>query len=147
MKIAVTSKGTTPDSKVDPRFGRAAAIILFDTDSDLYEAIDPSQNLDMSQGAGIQAARAVARLGANCLLTGHCGPQAFKTLSAAGVKVYTGVKGKVTETIEAFARIEGTTIVENPGNLVTREIEKLREEICTTIPQALKETFPGRSPG
>ena len=32
MKIAVTAKGTGIDSQVDPRFGRAAYILVIDTD-------------------------------------------------------------------------------------------------------------------
>ena len=33
MKIAVTSKGKTMDSEVDPRFGRAAYILVVDSET------------------------------------------------------------------------------------------------------------------
>ena len=33
MKVAVTSKGTSLDSVIDPRFGRAPYILIVDTDT------------------------------------------------------------------------------------------------------------------
>ena len=40
MKIAVTSKGKDLDSQIDPRFGRAAYIIIVDTLSLEFEVLD-----------------------------------------------------------------------------------------------------------
>jgi predicted Fe-Mo cluster-binding NifX family protein len=102
MKIAVTSEGENLEAEVDPRFGRAARFILYDTETHEVRCADNRQSLDAPQGAGIQAAETVSRLGAGCLLTGHCGPKAFRTLKAAGIRVYTGASGTVAEAIAAF---------------------------------------------
>ncbi|MBN1420615.1 MAG: NifB/NifX family molybdenum-iron cluster-binding protein [Planctomycetes bacterium] len=102
MKIAVTSEGPTLDSRVDPRFGRCAAFVVVDTETGAVEAADNAQNRNAAQGAGIQAAQTVSRLGADVLLTGHCGPKAFRTLQAAGVRVVVGAEGTVAEAVEAF---------------------------------------------
>jgi predicted Fe-Mo cluster-binding NifX family protein len=102
MKIAVTATGNTLDAQVDPRFGRAPKFILYDSDSDTFEAVDNTQNLNAVQGAGIQSAETVSRNGAECVITGHCGPKAFRTLGAAGVKVYVNAQGTVAEAIRAF---------------------------------------------
>jgi predicted Fe-Mo cluster-binding NifX family protein len=102
MKVAVTSSGDTLASPVDQRFGRAARFVLYDTVTKETTTADNSQSLDAAQGAGIQAAEAVSRLGAECLLTGHCGPKAFRALTAAGIRVYAGVSGTVAEAIAAF---------------------------------------------
>jgi len=102
MKIAVTSEGEGLESKVDPRFGRAARFVLFDTDTRELRSIDNRRSLNAAQGAGIQAAETVLSLGAECLLTGHCGPKAFRALTAAGIRVYTGAAGTVGEAIAAF---------------------------------------------
>ena len=102
MKIAVTAKGTTLDTEVDPRFGRAAYFLIVDTETLEFEVVDNSENLNAFKGAGIQAATAVANKGAEVLLTGFCGPNAFKTLAAAGVKVANDAKGTVKEAVAAF---------------------------------------------
>jgi predicted Fe-Mo cluster-binding NifX family protein len=44
----------------------------------------------------------VARSGAAALVTGHCGPNAFRVLSAAGIQVYTGAYGTVEDSLQAF---------------------------------------------
>lgn len=102
MKVAVTSSGTGPAAAVDPRFGRAAGFIIYETDDGTFEYRGKSQNLNEMQGAGIQPAKNIADAGAKTLITGHCGPRAFSALSAAGVKVYTGAAGTVAEAVEAL---------------------------------------------
>lgn len=102
MIVVVSASGETLESKVDPRFGRAAHFIVVNTETGLFEAHENSQNLNAAQGAGIQAAENVSRLGAEIVITGHCGPKAFKTLSAAGIQVITGAEGTVAEAIDAF---------------------------------------------
>lgn len=102
MKVAVTSKGKDLDSEVDPRFGRAAYILIVETDDDTVKVMDNSENVNAFKGAGIQAAASVGDSGAEVLLTGYCGPNAFKTLAAAGVKVANGASGTVKDAVDAY---------------------------------------------
>jgi len=101
MKIAVTSTGKTLDSQVDPRFGRAACFIIIDTETMDFSAIENS-NVAAAGGAGISSAKVVIDAGAEAVLTGNCGPNAERTLRAAGVKLYTRAKGTVAEAIKLF---------------------------------------------
>ncbi len=107
MKIAITSKSTDLDSEVDPRFGRAAYIIIVDTETLEFNAFDNSENVNALKGSGIQAGVLIADNGAEVLLTGFCGPNAFKTINAAGIKVVNDVTGTVREAVDFF----------NKGNL------------------------------
>jgi len=100
MKVVVSSTGESLDSQVDPRFGRAAMFVLVDTDSQTVKATENSAGTNSAQGAGIQAAETVSRLGAECLITGHCGPKAFRALEAAGTQVYVGAAGTIAQAIE-----------------------------------------------
>jgi predicted Fe-Mo cluster-binding NifX family protein len=75
---------------------------VYDTETKKTEVAENGQSLAAAQGAGIQAAETVSRLGCECLLTGHCGPKAFRALSAAGIRVYNGANGTVGEAIAAF---------------------------------------------
>jgi predicted Fe-Mo cluster-binding NifX family protein len=88
-KIAFSTSGETLDAPLDVRFGRAPKFLVYDLDNETFEVVDNQQNLNAAQGAGIQSAETVARLGAKGLVTGHCGPKAFRVLLAAGIKVYT----------------------------------------------------------
>jgi predicted Fe-Mo cluster-binding NifX family protein len=102
MQIVITAQEPSLSSPVDPRFGRAKHFILADTESGAFTAHDNAQNLNAPQGAGIQAAQAVARLGAEAVLTGHVGPKAFAVLKVADIMVYTGASGTVQEAIDGF---------------------------------------------
>ncbi len=100
MKVAISSKGTDLGSQVDPRFGRAAYIIIVDTETMAFEAVDNADNVNSFKGAGIQAASMVHDKGAKVLMTGYCGPKAFQTLQAAGIKVVSDTGGTVLEAVE-----------------------------------------------
>jgi predicted Fe-Mo cluster-binding NifX family protein len=102
MKIVITSEAASLQSPVDLRFGRAKHFILVDTETGEFSAHDNTQHLNAPQGAGIQAAQAVSRLGADALLTGHVGPKAFTTLQAANIAIYTGITGTVENAIKHF---------------------------------------------
>ena len=102
MKVAVTAKGIQLTDEVDPRFGRAPYILIVDLETMEYKALDNSENVNAFKGAGIQAATMVADTGAQVLLTGYCGPNAFKTVSAAGIKVLNNVTGTVEDAVDAF---------------------------------------------
>jgi predicted Fe-Mo cluster-binding NifX family protein len=102
VKVAFPTSGETPDAALDSRFGRALNFFVFDLETGGHEVVDNQQALDSPQGAGIQAAETVVRSGAECLVSGHCGPKAFRVLTAAGVKVYTSDKLTVAEALEAF---------------------------------------------
>lgn len=99
MKVAVTAQGVSLDDEVDPRFGRAAYVLLVDSDDMSFEVLDNSENINALKGAGIQAATMISEKGAEVLLTGHCGPNAFKTVQAAGIKVVNDVTGTVREAV------------------------------------------------
>ena len=102
MKIAVTSSGRDLSSPIDPRFGRCANFIIVDSDSMESQVVENSQNLNLPQGAGIQAGKTIADNQAEVLITGNCGPKAFMVLEQAGVNVITGASGTVGQVIEQF---------------------------------------------
>ncbi|NQT01328.1 MAG: NifB/NifX family molybdenum-iron cluster-binding protein [Planctomycetes bacterium] len=102
MKIAITSSGDTLNSEVDPRFGRAKWLLLMDTQTGLSEAYDNAVNLNLAQGAGIQTGQNVVNLGVEAVITGNIGPNAFKTLNAANVKVFLSKAKTIQEAIGSY---------------------------------------------
>jgi predicted Fe-Mo cluster-binding NifX family protein len=103
MVIAVTARAFDLEAAIDPRFGRAAAFVVLDTDTGNVRTLDNREAHLAGQGAGIQAARLMADHGVQVVLTGHCGPNAHRALHAAGVRVYTGViEGTVRDAVNQF---------------------------------------------
>jgi len=102
MKVAVSSDGPTLESAFDQRFGRAPWFLVVETDTGSLRAVRNEQNLQASQGAGVQSGQLVVGLGIEAVVTGHCGPKAFRVLKAAGVRVYVGADGTVADAVEKF---------------------------------------------
>ena len=102
MKIAITAQGKELSSEIDIRFGRAKWLILVDTESGDFQAHDNAVNLNAAQGAGIQTGQNIANLGIEAVITGNVGPNAFKTLNAADIKIFLAEKQTVQEAIDSF---------------------------------------------
>jgi len=102
MKIAITAQGKELSSEIDLRFGRAKWLILVDTESGDFQAHDNAVNLNAAQGAGIQTGQNIANLGVEAVITGNVGPNAFKTLNAANIKIFLAKKQTVQEAIDLF---------------------------------------------
>ena len=101
MKLAISSRGNTLESEVDPRFGRCQYFIVYDDESEELEALN-NEAQSAAGGAGIRAAQTVIQNGAKVVLTGNVGPNAFQTLEAGGVSVFTGASGTVKEAIQRY---------------------------------------------
>lgn len=102
LKIALTTSGSDLNAPLDSRFGRAPKFIIYDLEADKFEIVDNAQNLNAAQGAGIQSAQNIARLGVGALITGHCGPKAFRVLTQAGIKIYNSSAETVAEALEQY---------------------------------------------
>lgn len=102
-KICVTAQGDSPDSQVDPRFGRAVYFHIYDPKKDRWEVV-ANENVDAGHGAGVQSAQLIAGKDVSIVLTGECGPNAERILSAAGVKVVTGTTGTVKEALSKYLK-------------------------------------------
>jgi predicted Fe-Mo cluster-binding NifX family protein len=102
MKVAVCASSPDLESPVDPRFGRCPYYLIVDPMTMAFEVME-NPHVGASSGAGIQAAQLVAQKNVEAVLTGSCGPNAFQTLKAAGVKVVVGVTGTVSEAVRKYA--------------------------------------------
>lgn len=106
MKIAITATKKSLDAEVDPRFGRATCFAIYETDADTVDFVNNDQNLNAVSGAGIQAAQNIINTGAKVVMTGNCGPKAFKTLSVANIEIFIGVSGTIKEAIDRYKKGE-----------------------------------------
>ncbi len=101
MKIAVSAVAPTLDAEVDPRFGRCQYFVVVDPQTMEFETLQNSSAM-AAGGAGISTAQMIANKGVQVILTGNCGPNAYRTLSAAGLQVITGATGKIRDVVQAY---------------------------------------------
>lgn len=101
MRIAITASKPNLDADIDPRFGRCQYFVMVDPETMQFEAVENISAMG-GGGVGIAAAQTIAGKGVATVLTGNCGPKAYEALSAAGIKVLTGVAGKVQDAIESY---------------------------------------------
>ncbi len=101
MKVVVSAQAESLDAAASPVFGRCPAFVFVDTETFAFEAV-ANPAMSQSGGAGIQAAQFVVNQGAQAVLTGNLGPNAFDVLQAAGVPGYRAIEGTVRQVVEAF---------------------------------------------
>jgi predicted Fe-Mo cluster-binding NifX family protein len=101
MKIAISSQGKDMNAPVDSRMGRAQQFLIIDMETMACEVLE-NPNIGAAGGAGIQTAQLLVSKGAQAVITGNCGPNAFTTLQAAGVQVYIGASGTIQQALEQY---------------------------------------------
>ena len=94
--------------------------MIVDTETMDFEVIDNAANVNAFKGAGIQAATMISERGVEALLTGYCGPNAFTTLEAAGIKVGSDTVGTVAEAVETFKKETSGTATRPTRRTVVR---------------------------
>ena len=100
MILAISSQGPTLESMVDPRFGRAQYFIIYNTETEEFETINNSENVNAMGGAGVQASQSVVSHKPDVVISGNFGPKAFQVLNGSGAKTALWANGKVSEVIE-----------------------------------------------
>ena len=101
MKIALSATGKDLDAPIDARFGRCAYFLIVETEDMGFEAFN-NENIALAGGAGIQSAQFLYSKGADVVITGNIGPNAVRTLAAAGIKVVTGQSGTARQAISDY---------------------------------------------
>jgi len=102
MKLIISITGNKLESAFDPRFGRAAAFCLVDSETGEWTAHE-NPALSASGGAGVQAAQYIAKLGAQAVVSGAYGPKAFDTLSPVGIEMYLAPTGETLTAADVLA--------------------------------------------
>jgi predicted Fe-Mo cluster-binding NifX family protein len=86
MKVAITSTGNSVESKIDPRFGRCAYFVIYNTDTNDVEFI-PNPNKNASNGAGPASVQLVADNGAQKIVSGEFGMKIKSILDSLSIQM------------------------------------------------------------
>lgn len=114
MKLAISMSGNSFDSPFDPRFGRAATFCIVDTESGDWKAHE-NPAISAGGGAGVQAAQFVADLGAQAVVSGAFGPNAYNTLLAAEIEMYVAPTDQPATASQIFAMFKSGELTRVTG--------------------------------
>lgn len=100
MLVAITAQGPTLESRVDQRFGRARYLIVVDTETGETNVCNNESKSQCRARRRNTDCSNIAQLKVEAVVTGHVGPNAFRALSAVGIKVYKASDNTVAEAID-----------------------------------------------
>ncbi|PKO98425.1 MAG: hypothetical protein CVU13_10440 [Bacteroidetes bacterium HGW-Bacteroidetes-8] len=86
MKVAITSTGNSPDSKLDSRFGRCSHFVIYDTETKSIEFV-PNTNKDNIEGAGPASVNTVASKGVKQVVSGEFGAKVKSIFDALQIQL------------------------------------------------------------
>ena len=101
MKVCVSASSGSFEAKVDLRFGRCPFFVIVNSETMEFNVVS-NLSTNTAHGAGIQAAQTVVNKGVKVVITGNVGPNAFKVLSASGIKIFTVASGNVKEAVDKY---------------------------------------------
>lgn len=106
MRIAFSSKGDSMDATIDPRFGRAAYLVVFDEESKDISSYDNRSIDTVAHGAGPQTAQKLLEMEPDVFITGNGpGGNASAVMQRTNVKIYIGASGMtLQEAYDAWKR-------------------------------------------
>ena len=106
MKVAITSTGNSPDSKLDSRFGRCAYFVIYDTENHATEYI-PNPNKENIEGAGPASVQLIASKGAVKVVSGEFGAKVKSLFDSLQIQlvVLNDPEKKISEIIKLLNHI------------------------------------------
>jgi predicted Fe-Mo cluster-binding NifX family protein len=115
MKICVTAQAESLDAQIEARFGRCSFFVIVNSETMTYEVVSNTA-VNAMGGAGVQAAQTLVDKDVSVVLTGNIGPNAYRVLSAAGIRMVTGVTGNVENAVKQYQK---GTLSETTGPTVS----------------------------
>lgn len=113
MKIAFTSEGKTWESKIDPRFGRAEYILVYDQEKDSLSVIDNTEVKNQAHGAGPSTAQKLFEIKPDVLITGNGpGNNAAMVLKKLNLKLFVNAHNFTVK--EAYENYKNNSLEEMP---------------------------------
>lgn len=104
MKIAFTTKGTSLQSDMDPRFGRTDYLLFIEHESGKFSFLDNREIESVEHGAGTKTSSRLIAHQPDVLITGNGpGGNASTVLQQTGIKIFTGAENMtVKEAYDAW---------------------------------------------
>jgi len=103
VKLIISAQNPSLEAQVDRRFGRCMWLVLFDTETNQWEAFQ-NPGASQSGGAGVAAAQFIVDQKAEVVVSGDFGPNASRAFQAAKIEMrrFTDSTTTVQEAVDHF---------------------------------------------
>ncbi len=109
MKIAISASGDGMTAATHDLFGRCDYFVIVDTETGESSALK-NQAAQAAGGAGPACAQELSRAGAQAVVSGKVGPNAYEALKAAGMAIYLCPPGIMVQ--EALVKFKAGSLAE-----------------------------------
>ena len=100
MKVAFSAQGNEITSLIEPLFGKAVCLIIYDTSDGCWEIMDTANAFPHLSGAEDQIARTLIDRGVRIVVTGECESRAGRMLKNAGIHIKEANEGSISSLID-----------------------------------------------
>ncbi|WP_300674728.1 NifB/NifX family molybdenum-iron cluster-binding protein [Desulfoluna sp.] len=136
MKIGFPVDSNTLDAQIKERMSSAAWLLVVDTDDMSFEAVSAPQ-MSVGPGSGIQALTLLLERGAKMLMIGYIAPHIVQSLEKSGIKVITGVSGRVEDRVNQYVELNNSRVSTSQKDVARSAFKKTMKQFSSMLPVLL----------
>ena len=136
MKIGFPVDSNNLDALIKERMSSAAWLLVVDTDDMSFEAV-PAPQMSAGPGSGIQALTLLLERGAEMLMIGYIAPHIVQSLEKSGIKVITGVSGRVEDRVNQYAEFNNSRVSTPQKEIARCAFKKTMKQFSSMLPVLL----------
>lgn len=136
MKIGFPVDSNNLDAQITEKMSSATWLLVIDTDDMSFEAV-PAPQMSARSGAGVQGLTLLLEMGAEILMIGYIAPHIAQSLEKSGIKVITGVSGRVEDRVNQYAELNKSKIFTPQKGFARSALQKTMKQFSSMLPVLL----------
>lgn len=136
MKIGFPVDSNNLNAQITEKMSSATWLLVIDTDDMSFEAV-PAPQMSARSGAGVQGLTLLLEMGAEILMIGYIAPHIAQPLEKSGIKVITGVSGRVEDRVNQYAELNKSRIFTPQKGFSRSAFQKTMKQFSSMLPVLL----------
>lgn len=136
MKIGFPVNSNNLDALIKEKMSSAEWLLIVETDDMSFEAV-PAPQMSARSGSGIQGISLLLERGAEVLMIGYIAPHIAQTLEKSGIKVITGVSGRVEDWVNKYAELNNSKVSTPKKEVALSALKKTMRQFSSMLPVLL----------
>jgi predicted Fe-Mo cluster-binding NifX family protein len=136
MKIGFPVDSNALDALITEKMSNAVWLLVVDTDDMSFEAV-PAPQMSARSGAGVQGLTLLLEMGAEVLMIGYIAPHIARPLEKSGIKVISGVSGRVADQANQYAELKNSRVSTPQKGVARSALKKTMKQFSSMLPVLL----------